>query len=84
MNVMKILPEEIPSDALPLNQESEIPTSPPFPRDILRDLNGKNVFVNLNRGRSAVGHLNVEGKLFSVGTSDEYYSFDEVESFREV
>ncbi len=65
---MKILPDEIPDDAVPL---TEIPVIPPYDRlnDVL--VEGENVFVTLLTGKFYVGVLEwVSDTKFTVGTSE--------------
>lgn len=83
---MKILPDFIPSDSAPL-QEADIPEPVLLPPDYIKDLNGKNVYVELNDGRFFVGKLEIAKSNqanFFVGTnllSNEYVN---IKSFREV
>jgi hypothetical protein len=63
---MKILPDEIPDDAAPLNEV-------PFETStaVLRNAEGQNVFVSLLTGKTFVGRLEWSNDYsFTVGQSD--------------
>ncbi len=77
---MNITPEEIPSDAAPL-VDFEIPETTPLISN-LRDLHSKNVFVCFKNKKTATGLLLCQPRIFTVGTSNEHYFYDDVESFR--
>lgn len=82
-NQSLVLPDEIPDETTPLGDGEFVP-APPFRGDMLREIDGKNVFVSLKNGKTAVGHLTCDTKFFSIGSSDEIYFYSDVDSFREV
>lgn len=76
---MKILPNEIPDDAVPL---TEVPIVPPADRLSEKLVHGKNVFVTLLTGEYYIGLCQWVGPSgFTIGTSD-IISRDVVESAR--
>ena len=81
---MKILPDEIPDNPVPLDASTLIEVSS-SPRVIsTAPEEGKNMFVSLLTGHVFVGRIEwVDGDHFTVGQSDPIY-YTLVESFREV
>lgn len=80
---MKIIPDEIPDDAAPLDAAFVSSAGTPS-ADQIRKLDGKNVFVAFKNKSTAVGKLECEDKVFYVGREDVIHYYTDIDTFREV
>lgn len=80
-----MLPDELPAEVIPLNETDIKPVV--FPDT--HNLNGKNVYVELTNGRTLVGRFESDAltatvPVFTIGTSDELFSFEQIKTCREI